>query len=52
MLTIAPYGNPLEGILELTQTEFVIRDLSNPELEAGKYYVDLIFTAVSGEQRT
>ena len=51
-LAIAPYGNPLEGILELTQTELVIRDLSNPELKTGKYYVDLIFTAVSGEQMT
>ena len=51
-LAIAPYGNPLEGILELTQTALVIRDLSDPALKAGKHYVDLVFTAVSGEQMT
>ena len=51
-LVIPLGGNPLEDILELTANSLVINDLSNPELKPGMHYVDLLYTDVSGEQRT
>ena len=51
-LVIPLGGNPLEDILELTANSLVINDLSNPELKPGMHSVDLLYTDVSGEQRT
>ena len=51
-VVIPPGGNPLENIFELTAKSLVITNLSNPELKPGMHYVDLLYTDVSGEERT
>ena len=45
---IPPGGNPLGGIFEVTPTQLTISDLSDPELEPGTYYIDLLYTHLSG----
>ena len=50
-IVIPPGGNSLEHILDLTANSLVISNLSNPELEPGMHYVDLLYTDVTGEQR-
>ena len=45
---IPPGGNPLSGIFEVTPTQLMISDLSDPELEPGTYYIDLLYTHLGG----
>ena len=45
---VPPGGNSLSGIFEVTSTDLFIPDLSDPELEPGMYYIDLLYTNLSG----
>ena len=48
---ILPRGNPLDGIFEIVQQNLVIHDKSDPEIEPGEYYIDLLLIHENGEER-